>query len=829
MSEILYNSIDDDCNPATLDYINLEIVTNKQNYIPNEQVMVTVAAPPGSDTYLTIDSPTNFSYVYIFNDATYPLQQLFTFTGKSGTYNIEAINTYDDFTVTKTNHFEVDNNLNAILNFENNYFEYENIKFTPSISGGVGALSYLWDFGDGTQSTELNPSHTYSTAGKYHVILIILDSEDNDFSIVKEIKIKESYDVKIKVKNNVNGSPIDDAKVRFDSLDNYTNETGDVVFRLSNETYELKVTHSDYDSYSEDIQINGSDEISVSLVPEDNSFPPLISLLYPDDGETFSSSPNLEFKVNDEQNTNCTLYISQGDGWWSEEETKTGLVPNTNYEFNIELDEGTYFWKLECIDVEEIEVFSATREFTIDNNYVGSNNDETNNDADNTNSESGARASSSNVNNNSKEEINETYTAVSEVLDLLPDFSLYSPEQRKVIELLNFDDRIKDLKKDLEKANRDLFNLRYKDNAIDVLDERNALLSQIEEIKNSIPMVLVIEKDNEYVKYINDEDAIELLELYIESKNIEMSKGEKKDFIETNLLLQKKVTVNTRGYNVHIEYMTGRKEDITIIAKRLDFNPIYDDMKIVEFIPKEVITNTDEISFLFEDYEIINKDPMFEISKETKDYSYYINRKLALEVLPQVKTLLITNEIEKSGTLSGITGFAVLDKVGISENSKKIFFVQIIIIFILSGIFIYNNLKYSTVPINGVRDEMLSNFDSNIINKINELISEITILIDSNLLYDAGMKYTELKVLFRDLSINLKDQFYDNIAEKCHHINQRYVSSMIDEAFIHLGNEDYEEALSAYEVINKEYKNLDPKTREEIYPKCCELVALINS
>ena len=131
--------------------------------------------------------------------------------------------------------------------------------------------------------------------------------------------------------------------------------------------------------------------------------------------------------------------------------------------------------------------------------------------------------------------------------------------------------------------------------------------NEMEEIKNSIPMVLVIEKDNEYVKYINDEDAIELLELYIESKNIEMSKGEKKDFIETNLLLQKKVTVNTRGYNVHIEYMTGRKEDITIIAKRLDFNPIYDDMKIVEFIPKEVITNTDEISFLFEDYEIINK------------------------------------------------------------------------------------------------------------------------------------------------------------------------------------------------------------------------------
>ncbi len=29
---------------------------------------------------------------------------------------------------------------------------------------GGGALSYLWDFGDGTTSTAANPSHTYTTA-----------------------------------------------------------------------------------------------------------------------------------------------------------------------------------------------------------------------------------------------------------------------------------------------------------------------------------------------------------------------------------------------------------------------------------------------------------------------------------------------------------------------------------------------------------------------------------------------------------------------------------------------------------------------------------------
>jgi len=38
-------------------------------------------------------------------------------------------------------------------------------------STSVGASSYLWDFGDGSQSYEQNPSHTYWQAGKYTVWL----------------------------------------------------------------------------------------------------------------------------------------------------------------------------------------------------------------------------------------------------------------------------------------------------------------------------------------------------------------------------------------------------------------------------------------------------------------------------------------------------------------------------------------------------------------------------------------------------------------------------------------------------------------------------------
>ncbi|MTK10792.1 MAG: PKD domain-containing protein, partial [Clostridiaceae bacterium] len=55
----------------------------------------------------------------------------------------------------------------------------QEIKFNSagsSDSDGTIA-SYSWDFGDGTTSTEANPSHTYSKAGTYNVTLSVTDDK----------------------------------------------------------------------------------------------------------------------------------------------------------------------------------------------------------------------------------------------------------------------------------------------------------------------------------------------------------------------------------------------------------------------------------------------------------------------------------------------------------------------------------------------------------------------------------------------------------------------------------------------------------------------------
>ncbi|MGI6341961.1 MAG: PKD domain-containing protein [Bacteroidales bacterium] len=62
------------------------------------------------------------------------------------------------------------------------------VQFTDQSSGNP--VAWLWKFGDGDTSNVQNPVHTYTQEGNYSVRLVVTDSNNNKYSLVKENYIK---------------------------------------------------------------------------------------------------------------------------------------------------------------------------------------------------------------------------------------------------------------------------------------------------------------------------------------------------------------------------------------------------------------------------------------------------------------------------------------------------------------------------------------------------------------------------------------------------------------------------------------------------------------
>ncbi|WP_246075821.1 PKD domain-containing protein [Aliikangiella marina] len=66
------------------------------------------------------------------------------------------------------------------------------VTFSDNSSDSDGQIiSYAWDFGDGSSSTQQNPNHTFSAAGTYTVSLTVTDNDLNEDSISKNITIND--------------------------------------------------------------------------------------------------------------------------------------------------------------------------------------------------------------------------------------------------------------------------------------------------------------------------------------------------------------------------------------------------------------------------------------------------------------------------------------------------------------------------------------------------------------------------------------------------------------------------------------------------------------
>jgi gliding motility-associated-like protein len=106
-----------------------------------------------------------------------------------GTYNVTLVNQYANCTdsVIKTVTVNDKPLVDFIVNDSTSCQAPFTVQFTDLTAG---AISWLWDFGDGNTSIQQNPSHTYNAFGNYTVSLTITTASGCSNTLVKSAYIK---------------------------------------------------------------------------------------------------------------------------------------------------------------------------------------------------------------------------------------------------------------------------------------------------------------------------------------------------------------------------------------------------------------------------------------------------------------------------------------------------------------------------------------------------------------------------------------------------------------------------------------------------------------
>ena len=677
-----------DCGGSCNACIEFDVTTDKTTYEFGEDILVTILSRASSTVNLTVLFEGNIVHDEII-PSSFPWSTTILLDNitSAGTYIIDATSDYMGNIDNKIIYFYVNppsNTLSVNINANATTInEGDIVKFTASVTGQTGTLYYKWDFGsDGSiENTSTEVTKTYSTNGTYTLNLTVTD-DTNTASDMETIVVRKVFNVTITVKND-SGNIVKDADVEFNDIHKNASDDGKASFLVNSGTYELRVKKSNYITYyNNSIEINSNKEIEVKLKYDENDYEkPKITLISPDDKQRIDSSTiKIIYKVEDESEINCSLQLNEYKDWWVEKGTHENPERNKEKTFTLsELNNGEYQYKIRCIDKYENIGFSETREFYVDslNNekLIGAESEENNEEID---------------------------SLINRINGISSDFEKLAKPEREVFESLKIQEKLDDAKTELSRYKRDLNNLIWRRlNETELKQAEIDIYDKIEDLKDEIPTSLNVIDSTEFVAYPKDKDIENITLSYLNSKSKKYSKRQEKGIVEDTKELQSLITITTSAKIVEIEYLSNKKEKITLIEKELRIDESSKDLILVEYIPKEIAKDVNEIESLF-DYETILSDPLVSINIEGLDkLAYYFRKEINLEDAKKTKSILINEgEIPKGNQ---ITGFGILTnlKPGFISSSNTRILTEVLIIIILS-------LVYIGYPVKGTKIKYLS-------------------------------------------------------------------------------------------------------------------------
>ncbi|MBW2991480.1 hypothetical protein KY348_07310 [Candidatus Woesearchaeota archaeon] len=792
------------------------ISIEKTEYVIGEYGLMTISAPNSTSIRVEV-CPDQPGFVecevpamgeHIMN---YPFQEYLPFTNEEGKYILEAYFNYTGTTEIQELDYEIKNNIN--IDIESDEDPRKNVPLTLEAyaSGGVGTLEYTWHLSSGSKVNKKEVEITYTKAGNYTETVFVKDAYNNTRNKSITMDVSNAYSIEVVVKDSVTNKAIKKATVEVEDEQKETDTNGKVQYYLEKGRRDIMVLKENYSIYLDELDITKDKTFTIQLEPI-TSTEPKVTLIRPKDNSVITGPSNeLAFRAEYNNTLNCSIYINENnDGFFIYLGSLT-VKNNNEQKFGVvELENKTYWWKVECIGNNGKTGVSKTWEFRVGKEQIP--------------------AETLAVTEQSEEA--KTYNDwVKEFERILDELENLPTDEREAADALGITNTIKDSIKTFKNTIRDLDSISFRNDLSEQEKQaqKQKLVLEAQNVYQKSPVSITVLKSDSFVDYIDKTELTELLKEYIKINNISTAINQNKllDFLEE---LQQEVVISTKTKNTRVTYKDGTTKGLTLLVREIKTYNLTDNTFILEVIPKNVVNNADEI-LSTEKYEVIKQDPIisFELKGDKdKTLIYYFEKSIDLELLKNIRTAVFINP--ESVSDDKITGFST-KKLKLPKI-KGIIFIPVIVI--LLGSLIFVSIKYN--GLDAAKYVIYKLYNQKSLHYINIILNEINDELDVGDVEKALALYEEAKSAYSELSTIAKNDAYERIEEVANKIKDYYattatdskdnvneIKGMINNITALLNNAQLGAVLEEYKRIEAAYNQLDDEIKEMLHPMLVSL------
>jgi len=780
---------------------NISLSLNKEGYELNEPVVITVS-PLLSKANLTITRQDLLNNVQpTFSEITSELIN-FTKTQFAGEYVINISAFYDHQQINLVKLFSISNSLSPRLTTEKSVYDtWEGVLFTLNASGGTEPYSFDLSFGDGanTTTTESYVSHAYERSGSFEVRLSVKDKYGNVNSIVKSVKALNPLLIITRENGtdallNSTGIEVSASSIEFA----YTNSSGLADLKLREGWYNLTATKSGYLSNRVEFYINKSMSITVYLtkITDQDTTPPGITLTSPDNNAQQNTSLRFSFRASDNSVMSCTLQ-TKSTGDWTDATGAKDIASGSETSFDLTLNPGTYTWRVKCSDAAGNTGYSGERTLTVAATEL---------------------VELAQIDSSQDSEI------LRRVDELITHFSTIGEAEGEVVDELDISNQLDRYKFRIQTIQRDLNSLEDRQLSDDERErERSRILTQLEEVKQEIPSDIRVLQKKELTAYPTREEINNLSAEYAAIVNTSSLRRNPKAFADRNNQLQNMVTITAKVIVVEVSYLFRETETISLVIKRIKTDADPGSASLVDFIPKDIAQDADEIKFITEP-RILKKDPVVEFDlKDDGTIKYVIKKAIDPERISELKSLAVVKDIKDRNI--AITGWPIAtiattaSILGLDPNDRRQVSLFILVILLVLGYIMYQFAIPHRLSELVLKSKKKMAALRQIAIKAEEAVN------DKNW-EKASMFYIEMKLIYETLPETHRDAMYERLAKIADSVNFGFVEQTAKaieheaaEGNMEKARQLYAELADAYERLTPEYKKKIAKWGMDIYWK----------